>query len=82
MSQLNYVPITDEECDRITRETERLEKTAFQPRYFEYEIPKDKPVLIESGKIKFFLQGKIDRVDVDAEGKNFVISDYKRARSF
>jgi len=66
----------------IQYEMERLEKTAFQPRYFEYEIPKDKPVVIESGKIKFSLQGKVDRVDVDNENKKFVISDYKRAHSF
>ena len=66
----------------IRYETGRLETTAFQPRYFEYEIPKEKPVVVGSGKNKFSLQGKIDRVDVDAENKNFVISDYKRARSF
>ncbi len=66
----------------IRFEIERLAESAFQPRYFEFEITKEKPVLIESGKQQFSLQGKIDRVDVDSDGKHFVISDYKRARSF
>lgn len=63
-------------------EMERLQDSAFQPRHFEFEIPKEKPVSIEVGSDKFSLQGKIDRIDVDSENQYFVISDYKRARSF
>lgn len=66
----------------IRFEIERLESSSFQPRYFEYEIPKDKPVLLKAGETTFSLQGKIDRIDIDPSGEHFMISDYKRARSF
>jgi ATP-dependent helicase/DNAse subunit B len=66
----------------IAFERERLEESAFQPRYFEYEIPKDNPVTLRRDDAEVVLQGKIDRVDVDAQNQFFVISDYKRSRNF
>lgn len=66
----------------LKHELERLQNTPFQPRHFEYEIPKDQPITLESGNVRIKLQGKIDRIDVDEAGGSFVISDYKRSKNF
>ncbi len=66
----------------LKRERERLQTTPFQPRYFEYEIPKEKPVTLEKAGLKMNVQGKIDRIDVNETDASFVISDYKRSKNF
>ncbi len=66
----------------LRSERERLQKTPFQPRYFEYEIPKSDPVKVEKGGAELRIQGKVDRIDVNEADGSFVISDYKRSKNF
>jgi RecB family exonuclease len=57
----------------LAEEKEWRQISRFKPRYFEHSFEIE---LKEGGK-SIFLRGKIDRVDVDEERKEFVIIDYK-----
>ncbi len=83
-TNLAYIEMKNILMRFIPFEIERLRKSAFLPRYFEWSVTADdnKPTEIEWGGIKLGLKGFVDRLDVDAENKHAIVSDYKRAKSF
>jgi ATP-dependent helicase/DNAse subunit B len=72
----------------IDLEQEEITRTGFEPRYFEVsfgrtgdqreqdEVSKPMPLRIENSGRKVDLIGKIDRIDMDAQG-NLMVIDYK-----
>ena len=67
-----------EEITNLLKDFARKDVAAlgpFTPTYFEQEFP---PVSIEG--FPFRLHGKIDRIDIDNEGKQFRVIDYKSSK--
>lgn len=68
-------------------ETERLKDSSFKPYRVEYSFGSKKeaesPALEIAGEGKSIkLQGRIDRIDADVDGKFAVVMDYKRSAKF
>ncbi len=70
----------------LDEELERLAASPLQPKYFEYDFggaKQDAPALeIKDGEETILIRGKIDRIDVDAEGKTGAVIDYKSSAKF
>lgn len=70
----------------LDAELESLESALLQPQHFEYGFgvsDGDAPAFeLDFGERKVAVSGKIDRIDIDSEGKYAEILDYKRTASF
>ncbi|MCM8776343.1 MAG: exodeoxyribonuclease V subunit gamma [Candidatus Omnitrophica bacterium] len=71
----------------IEFELDRLSHSPLQPRYFEFNFGTDAkdaaPVFEIDGEAeKISLCGKIDRIDVDPDGRLGLVVDYKRSAEF
>ncbi|MBI3307654.1 MAG: exodeoxyribonuclease V subunit gamma [Candidatus Omnitrophica bacterium] len=86
-SELEYESLLETLERFIGEELERLAGAPLQPRYFELGFGVDGaeyPCLeieLEKGET-FKIRGKVDRIDIDHEGKAGLVIDYKTGREF
>lgn len=84
---LDYERLRENLTFFLDEELERLAASPLQPRYFEYDFgvsdKPDAPALeIKDGKETIRIRGKIDRIDVDGDGKTGAVIDYKSSAKF